>query len=71
MDVDGQKWIEVFVRKWDGSATNRRMYVQPFHDVRVAETESLEGIAVEEVRGDGVEPLGGKIVGKIPVEMAQ
>lgn len=66
-----QIWMWVFVRKWDGSVTNRRMYVQPRHHVRVAETEGFEGLPVKEVGGDGVEPLPGKIVGKIPVGMAQ
>ena len=47
------------------------MYVQPFHHVGVAETESFEGVSVEEIGGDGVEAFGGKIVGKIPVGMAQ
>ena len=47
------------------------MYVQPFHHVWVADTESFEGVAVEKVGGDGIEAFAGKIVGEIPVGMAQ
>ena len=51
--------------------TNRCMYVQPFHHIRVAEIEDFESVPVEKVGGDDIIALGGEMVGEIPAGMAQ